>query len=72
MQNKVNKQFDQRQKYRNDSQKKITHTIKTAKTRIGTQKTRFHIAQVQLQRTEPRKGSQKMPGYRKKPPKTKI
>ena len=72
MQNKVNKQFDQRQKYRNESQKKITHTIKTAKTRTGTQKTRFHISQVQLQRTEPRKGSQKMPRYRTERPTTNI
>ena len=48
------------------------HTIKTAKTRTGTQKTRFHIAQVQLQGTEPRKGSQKMPRYRTEPPTTNI
>ena len=48
------------------------HTIKTAKTRTGTQKTRFHIAQVQLQGTEPRKGSQQMPRYRTEPPTTNI
>ena len=35
-------------------------------------KKRFHIAQVQLQRTEPRKGSQQMPRYRTEPPTTNI
>ena len=72
MQNKVNKQFDQRQKYRKESQIRSRTQSKQPKTRTGTQKSRFHIAQVQLQRTEPRKGSQKMPRYRTKPPKTKI
>ena len=72
MQNKVNKQFDQRQKYRKESQIRSRTQSKQPKTRTGTQKSRFHIAQVQLQRTEPRKGSQKMPRYRTERPTTNI